>query len=178
MTTIEITGATFEETSERLKIVLPLKRQVVYLAIYSVLLIVWLGMFAYGIFFMATIAFSGERFAFAFTAILLLFLFVLYRLGKMMWRQWQFYVASREILFLYEGHMIIRRPVSFLGITTGYDRQYIRPFYYDDEQHSPAFAYGSQYVLLGRSLDRREAETLVQFLNGRYFPDYEPYDDE
>ena len=171
MLTLNIPGVTLEENAERLKIVVPLKRKWVYLTIYTILLLTWVAMVVYGLVFTWQMAFSGARFAFAFTALLLLFLFVLYRLGRTIWRQWQYYVAGREILFLFEDHLVIRRPVSLLGITTAYDRQFIRPFYYDDSQHSPAFEYGNLYILFGVGLPRAEAEELVQFLNGRYFPD-------
>jgi hypothetical protein len=122
-------------------------------------------------------AFSGERFALAFVFLLFIFLFVLYRLGKMIWRQWQYYVAAREILFLYEDHMVVRRPVSLFGITTGYSRAHIRPFDYDEAQHGPALEYGSVYVLIAQTVSRPESEALIRFLNGRYFPDYEDDDD-
>lgn len=176
-TTLNIDDVTLEENEDRLKIVIPLKQHWPFLLIYSVLLLVWIGMFFYSIIFTWRMAFSGERFALAFTFLLFLFLFVLYRLGKMIWRQWQYYVANREILFLYEDHMIVRRPVSLFGITTGYAREYMRPFYYDENQRGPAFEYGSLYVLIGLTLARPEAEKLIQFLNGRYFPDYEEDDD-
>jgi signal transduction histidine kinase len=170
MTVLNIAGVTLEENRDRLKIVLPVRRQWVYLGIYSLLLLVWLGMVVFGIIFTNRIAFSGERFAFVFTLLLLVFLFVLYRLGRIIWRQWQFYVANREILFLFDDHLVIRRPVSLLGITTAYDRQYVRPFRYDESQHSPIFEYGNRYVLFGLGLPRPDAEALVRFLNGRYFP--------
>jgi len=176
ITTLNIENVTLEESEERIKIVIPLKHRWPYLLIYSLLLLVWVGMFGYGLVYTWQIATSGEGFALAFTFLLLLFLFVLYRLGKMIWRQWQYYIANREILFLYEDHMIVRRPVSLFGITTGYDRQHMRPFYYDEEQHGPAFEYGSLYVLIGQTLGRAEAEELVRFLNGRYFPDFEDED--
>lgn len=171
MVALNIPGVMVEENAERLKIAVPLKRKWVYLAIYSTMLIIWVGMVLYGLIFTWQMAFSGARFAFAFTAILLLFLFLLYRLGRTIWRQWQYYVAGREILFLFEDHLVIRRPVSLLGITTAYDRPYIRPFYYDDSQHSPAFEYGNLYVLFAVGLPRPQAEELVRFLNGRYYPD-------
>ena len=175
-TTLNIDDVIFEESEDRLKIVIPLKRRWPYLLIYSILLLLWFGMLIYGLIYTWQIAFSGERFAFAFAVMLVIFLFVLYRLGKVIWRQWQYYVANREILFLYEDHMIVRRPVSLFGITTGYDREYVRPFYFDEKRNSAAFEYGHLYVLIGQTLERLEAEKLIGFLNGRYFPDYEDDD--
>jgi hypothetical protein len=176
MTVLNIAGVTLEENVGCLKIVLPVQRQWVYLGIYSLLLVVWLGMAVFGLIFTGRMAFSGERFAFVFTLLLLVFLFVLYRLGQTIWRQWQFYVANREILFLFDDHLVIRRPVSLLGITTAYDRQYVRPFHYDEAQHSPSFEYGNRYVPFGLGLSRPDAGELVQFLNGRYFPNYHDED--
>ncbi len=171
MVALSIPGVTLEENTERLKIVVPLKRKWIYLAVYSLLLATWLAMMVYGLIFTWQMAFSGARFAFAFTFLLLLLLLVLYRLGRTIWRQWQYFVAGREILFLFADHLVIRRPVSLLGITTAYDRPYIRPFYYDESQHSPAFEYGNLYVLFAVGLSQPDAEELVRFLNGRYFPD-------
>ncbi len=170
MIALNIPGITVEESTERLKIVLPIRRSRVYLGTYSILLLVWIGMLLYGLMFTWQIALSGARFAFVFTLLLLVFLFVLYRLGRIIWRQWQFYVANREVLFLFKDHLIIRRPVSLLGITHAYDRQYMRPFTYDHAKHSPAFEYGSLYILFGGSLPGPDGEALVVFLNGRYFP--------
>ena len=177
MAVLNIENVILEETDERLKVVIPLKRSWIFLPIYSILLLMWVGMFVFALVFAWQMAFSGERFALAFTILLLLFLFIMYRLGKMIWRQWQYYVANREILFLYEDHLVVRRPVSLFGITTGYAREYMKPFYYDNNQQSPAFEYGSLYVLVGQTLARPEAEKLIRFLNGRYFPDYEEDDD-
>lgn len=168
---LDIPGVTLEENSERLKIVLPVRRKWAYLGIYSLLLVVWLAMFVYGLIFTWQMAFSGAPYAFVFVLLLLLFLFILYRLGRLIWRQWQFYAVNREILFVFDDHLVIRRPLSLLGITTAYDRPHIRPFYYDDSQRSPAFEYGNLYVLFGVGLPRPDSEELVQFLNGRYFAD-------
>ncbi|MCP4360310.1 MAG: hypothetical protein GY796_20070 [Chloroflexi bacterium] len=171
MTLPTIDGLIFDETEARLKITLPVKRQWVYLSIYSLLLLSWLVMFVYGLIFTWRMAFSGERFAFAFTLLLLIFLFVLFRLGRLIWRQWQFQVATREIVFVDAEMLIVRRPVSILGITNGYGWQHIRPFYYDEERHSPAFEYGHLYVLFGQGLSRPQANELIAYLNGRYFAD-------
>lgn len=177
MTVLSVDYVLLEETEDRLKIIIPLKRPWLFVLIYSILLLVWVGMMVYSVIFTWQIAFSGERYALGFTFLLLLFMFVLYRLGKTLWRQWQYHIASREILFLYDDHMIIRRPVSLLGITTGYERQHMRPFYYDKDQNCPAFEYGNLYVLFGQTLPRPDAETFIRFLNGRYFPDFDEDDD-
>lgn len=176
MSILNIPRISTEESSERLKIVLPIKRQWGYLCIYSLLLLSWFAMFVYGFIYTWQTAVSGTRFATVFTFLLLGLLFILYRLGHIIWRQWQYYAANREILFLFEDHMVLRRPLSLWGITTAYDRAHIRPFYYHPERQTATFDYGSLYVPFAAALSRAEAESLIQFLNGRYFPNLD--DDE
>lgn len=166
----------FEENNERLKVVLPVKRHWVYLLLYSTMLLVWIGMAVYGIIFTVQMAFSGERFAFVFTVMLLVLLYLLYRLGKMVWEQWQYHVSDREILFIHKEMLIVRRPVSIFGITTAYDRAHVTPFYYSDKHHCPAFDYGHQHVYFGHDVPKDSVRRLIGYLNARYFPHY--YDDD
>ena len=81
----------FEENNERLKVVLPVKKQWIYLVLYSVMLLIWVGMFIYGLVFTWQMAFSGTRFAFVFTVMLLGLLYLLFILGHIVWGQWQYY---------------------------------------------------------------------------------------
>lgn len=74
--------------------------------------------------------------------------------------------------------MVIRRPVSMWGITTAYDRAHIRPFYFHPERQTPTFDYGSLYVPFAAALARSEADALIQFLNGRYFPNLDDDDED
>ncbi len=167
----------FEESKERLKIVLPTKRQWVYFLLYSLMLLTWVGMLVFGIVFTIQMAFSGERFAFVFTVMLLMLLYPLYRLGKMVWEQWQYYAANREILFIYKEMLILRRPVSIFGLTTAYDQAHVTPFYYSEKHHCPAFDYGHQHVYFGHNLPENPAERLIGYLNARYHPHYDENDD-
>jgi hypothetical protein len=167
----------FEENNERLKVVLPVKRHWIYLVLYTVMLLIWIGMLVYGIIFTAQMAFSGERFAFAFTVMLLGLLYFLFRLGKMVWEQWQYYAASREILFVHKEMLILRRPVSIFGITTAFDKTHVTPFYYSEKHRCPAFDYGHQHVYFGNDLPADPAGRLIGYLNARYYPQYDE-DDE
>ena len=167
----------FEENKERLKAVLPVQKHWVYLILYSVMLLIWVGMFIFGLIFTGQIAFSGERFAFVFTVMLLALLYILFRLGKIVWGQWQFYAANRELLFVHEEMLIVRRPVSIFGITTAYDRAHVTPFYFSEKHHCPAFDYGHQHVYFGQDLPLEPSRKLINYLNGRYYPHYDEDDD-
>ncbi len=167
----------FEENKERLKVVLPAKTHWVYLILYSIMLLVWVGMAIYGLIFTVQMAFSGERFAFVFTVMLVLLLYPLYRLGKTVWGQWQYYAANREILFIHKEMLILRRPVSIFGITMAFDKAHVTPFYYSDKHHCPAFDYGHQHVYFGHDLPLDSAGRLIGYLNARYYPHFDD-DDE
>ena len=167
----------FDENKERLKVVLPVKKHWVYLALYSIMLVIWVDMFAFGLVFTWQTAFSGERFAFVFTVMLLGLLYLLFVLGQIVWRQWQHYAANREILFIHEQMLIVRRPVSLFGITTAYDRAHVTPFYFSEKHNSPAFDYGHQHVYFGQDLPIDPAGRLIGYLNARYFPHYDEEDE-
>lgn len=166
----EIQQINFEETAERLKVTLPTRRNWALFLLYTLLLILWLACFVWGIIFtIKDIAFSGERYAFVFTIMLLIWLYIWYRLGKIIWSQWQDYAATREILFIDKDRLIIRRPVSVLGNTDAYDFIYVSPFFFSEKHGCPGFEYGKQRVYFGQGLDGESSQQLVQFLNARYF---------
>ncbi len=167
----------FDENKERLKVILPVKKHWVYLVLYSGMLLTWVGMFVFGLLFTWRMAFSGERFAFVFTVMLLVLLYLLVRLGRIVWGQWQYYAASREILFVHNEMLIVRRPVSIFGMTTAFDRAHVTPFYYSEKHHCPAFDYGHQHVYFGHDLPENPAGRLIGYLNARYHPHYDEDDD-
>lgn len=167
----------FEETRDWLKIVLPVRRNWILFTLFTILLIVWVAMLVVGIVFtVRDVAMSGEPFAFAFTVMLLALLFILFRFGRVLWGQWQYYTADREILFVNEDQLIVRRPVSILGTTDAYDMNHVSPFYYSEKHQCPAFDYAYQHVYFGRDLDRDEGLRLIAHLNERYFPDFDDED--
>ena len=164
----------FEEAPEWLKIVLPVRRNWILFALFTILLVVWIAMLVMGIVFtVRDVAMSGEPFAFVFTVMLLVLLFILFRFGRVLWGQWQYYTADREILFVNKEQLIVRRPVSILGMTDAYDMRHVSPFYYSEKHHCPTFDYAYQHVYFGRDLEQDEARTLVGYLNERYFPDFD-----
>ncbi len=174
-----IDGITFDTSQpDRLKVILPVKRNWFLFLAYSLMLLASMVLFFGGIVYAVQIAFSGARYAFAFVFLIVLFLFAVYRLWKFVWRQWQFYVSNREILFIDAQMLIIRRPVSILGITDAYDWQHVRPFSYSKEYSTPMFEYGQRNIFFGQSLSREQADKLIWGLNDRYFPEYDDYDGE
>ena len=168
----------FEETPDRLKVTLPTRRNWATLLLFSLLMILWVVGLVWGIIFtIIDIAFSGERYAFVFTIMLLIWLYLWYRLGKIVWRQWQYYVAAREILFIDKERLIIRRPVSILGITDAYDFDYVSPFFHSKEHNCPGFDYGKQRIYFGQGLDGESSRQLILELNARYFSAFDDDDD-
>ena len=170
----KIRHVSLDESDDRLKVVLPVQRKWIWLLLFSLLLILWMVGLVWGIIFtIRDIAFSGERYAFVFTVMLLIWLYLWYRLGKILWKQWQYYVASREILFIDKERLIIRRPVSLLGITDAYDFDYVSPFFHSEEHSCPGFDYGKQRIYFGQGLTEEASQQLVNYLNGRYFSYYD-----
>ena len=100
---------------------------------------------------------------------LLVWLYLWYRLGKILWRLWQYYASTREIVFIDKKRLIIRRPVSILGITDAYDFEHVSPFYFSSKHECPGFDYGNQRVYFGQDLSGGSAQKLVEMLNDRYF---------
>lgn len=174
----EIDGITFDSSREdRLKIILPVKRKWHLFLLYTIMLIACIILFVGGIGFTIQNGFTGERYAWAFIFLAILFMFALYRLSKSVWKQWQFYASSREILFIDEKMLIIRRPLSILGITDAYDWAQVRPFTYSQKYSTPMFDYGQRNIFFGQDLTHEQADKLIWALNDYYFPEYDDYDD-
>ncbi len=167
----EISFISFGENDERLKVVMPLTRNRLYTAIYGTLLVVWIGA---TIVLLALLVQQPIR-SMQFVYILVYFLivavwaYVWYRLGKHIVRYLGYYGATREILFVNDQTLIIRRPLSLLGTTTAYDMKHVGPFRYNENQQAVAFDYGSRGGLFGSGLSRSEAEKLADYLNRQYF---------
>jgi len=175
----DIGRITLEDQPEWLKIILPIKRNLLLFVLFTVALVVWV-VFVIGmlIFLVRDVILVGERFAFAFTIILLIWLAIWLWVGKKVWERWQYYAASREILFINKERLIIRRPVSIWGLTEAFDMEHIRPFYVSKRHGYPTFEYGSQKVYFGIGLLDDETSELVQTLNSLYFRRYDLDDDE
>jgi hypothetical protein len=168
-----ISGVHFEQKPERLKIVLPVKRNWPFLIIYTILMLTWLVMMIWGLIFIVQVALSRERYGFVFIIMLLIGLLIMWRFGRFLWRQWANYMSDREILFINPEVLIVRRPVSIWGNTDAYDMKHVRPFYESANPPALAFDYGSHHVYTGEALTAEAREALRQFLNVQYFPDHD-----
>lgn len=155
-----------EETPDRLKVSLPVQRSAFLLGLFSVALIVWVA----SLVVMGRYLLTGQSPFFVLTVLIILWLLVWLWFGRYLWNRWQYFAADREILFADKEQIILRRPVSILGLTSNYDRRHVTPFYFSDKHHCLAFDYAYAHVYFGHSLARSEAEQLAQELNDRLFP--------
>ena len=169
-----IAGVHFEQDPERLKIVLPAKRKWLLLGIYSLLVLVWLGMLIAGVVFLARILFSGESYRITFAVMILLFLLILYWFGRKVASQWMDYLSNREVLFFNREELILRRPVSILGNTYVYDRSHVQKLYRSETPRALAFDYGYRHIYFGEALSQEAGDTLLSYLNSRYFQKTDP----
>jgi signal transduction histidine kinase len=170
--TEEIGRITLEDKPEWLKVTLPVKRNWVFFLLFSAAMVFWLlVLFAAFLFLIRDVILPGERYAFVFSVIIIVWIVVWLWVGRILWRRWQYYAAVREIMFINEKQLIIRRPVSIWGLTEAFDMDYVRPFYISDRHHCPTFDYGSQKVYFGISVTETEGEQLIRAINARYFPE-------
>ncbi len=167
-----IADVTFEETPERLKVVLPVRRQWPYLLVYSGLLLTWLGATVWMLVLLFGVS-RGEMsvsFLIVWVIILLIWAYLWYRLGSFVWRWWQYFAAAREILFVSPAMLVVRRPLSLLGVTDAYAMEHVSPFYYSEKYRAVAFDYGSRGGLFAQGLELPAAQELILVLNRRFFP--------
>jgi len=168
----EINNIIIEETEERLKVIIPVRINWLLLILFTAVLVVWLGMLLVVLLYLI----RGMSSSFVLTAILVIWIVIWLWFGRFLSTRWQYQAANREILFIDDDLLIIRRPVSIFGLTTSYDRQHIGPFYYSENHDCPAFDYAFLHVYFGRSLEKEPAKELLEALNNRLFPGLE--DDE
>lgn len=164
---VQMDWVQLQDGDERLKVVLPIERNWLLYGLFSVSLLVWIGMMV-GV----LAAMFREQFGFLLNVMLLIWLAIWVWFGRVLWRRWQYFAAVREILFVNEQQLLVRRPVSILGTTDVYDMRHVSPFYYSEKHHCPAFDYAYQHVYFGQSLPSDVANELVADLNRRYFPDF------
>ena len=161
-----------EESPERLKITIPDRIRWSLLLIYTLAMVTWVAM----IFIVLSYLFRGQSSSLILSALLVLWLLAWLLFGRFVWTRWQYQAAKREVVFIDEEQIVIRRPVSILGITTAYDLQHVSPFYFSEKHNCPAFDYAYMHVYFGRSVSMVEAQELIELLNNRLFPDYEAED--
>jgi len=166
----------FEENDERTKVTIPLERQTLYWILYTSMLVVWVvgsvwgAAVVIGFIREGNFGFSGLYLVAYFIILLLVAIFWFY-LGRKVWTQWQYFAANREILFFYPDRLIVRRPVSLLGVTDAYAREHVSRFSMDDKLNCPAFDYGNYRIPVGMTLPEDEGEALISELNQRFYPD-------
>ncbi len=166
-----ISDVHFEQTSEWLKVVVPVKRSWPYLAIYTILLVMWVVMLVWGVVYAVQIFLSGASYRFVFVIMLAVILFTLFRFGRFLRRQWATYFSNREVLLINNEEFIVRRPISIWGNTDVYDMEHVTPLYVHDKQQALAFGYGSRHIFFGEGLKDEARRALAAELNERYFAD-------
>lgn len=137
--------------------------------VYTLSLVIWVAMLALVIAYVL----RGLSSSFVLTALIVLWTIVWFWFGRFLWNRWQYHAANREILFIDDEQIIIRRPVSILGQTTAYDLNHVSPFYFSEQHDCAAFDYAFLHVYFGMGLDHEDGRELVAELNERYFPDEE-----
>lgn len=165
-----ISGVHFEQTPDRLKIVLAARRKWPFLILYSVLVLMWLVMLVWGVVYLVQILRSGAAYRFVFGIMIVVLLVVLYRFGRFLLRQWATYLSNREVIFLNSEEVIVRRPVSIWGNTDVYGLEHASPFYESRSPAALAFDYGYRHVYFGEALAADARAALKQYLNQQYFP--------
>lgn len=165
-----ISQAHFEQTPERLKIVIPAARNWAYLTLYSILMLMWLVMIIGGAIYLVQTLFSGQSYRFVFAIMIFILLAILLRFGRFLGRQWAQYLSNREVIFINQEELIVRRPVSIWGNTDVYDIEHVSPIYEAEEPETLAFDYGYRHVYFGGGITAEARQALQQFLNRTYFP--------
>lgn len=160
----------FEQTPERLKIVIPATRNWAYLTLYSILMLMWLVMIIGGSIYLVQTLFSGQSYRFVFAIMIFILLAILLRFGRFLGRQWAQYLSNREVLFINQEELIVRRPVSIWGNTDVYDIEHVSPIYVADAPETLAFDYGYRHIYFGGGITAEARQALQQFLNRTYFP--------
>lgn len=172
-----ISDVHFEQTPERLKIVMPLRRKWLFLIPYSILAFSWMVMVVWGLVYLVQILFSRQSYRFVFALMIIVLLLILLSFGKFLMRQWAHYLSNREIVFINREELIVRRPVSIWGNTDAYDMAHVTHFYQADKPLALAFDYGYRHIYVGEALTAAGRHALLQYLNQTYFPGYDEDED-
>ena len=157
----------YDDGLERSKAVITLRRRWGVLVLYSITLIVWIAMLALFLVYLI----GGYSSSIVLTILMLVWLVIWLGFGRFLWKRWQHQAAGREILFVDKEKLIVRRPISILGITTAYDMGHVSPLYFSDKHNCPAFDYAYLHVYFGQDLQSHDAEELIEAINNRWFPD-------
>ena len=173
----------FEENDERVKVIIPIERQPLYWGLYSLMLIIWIFSSVWGastvigFFRQGSFGLTGVYLG-AYIFILLLVAVFWFYLGRKVWTQWQYFTATREILFFYPEKLIVRRPVSLLGVTDAYSREHVSRFSLDSKLNCPAFDYGTFRIPVGMTLPVEESKAFISEINRRFYANIPEDDDD
>lgn len=167
-----ISDVHFEQTAERLKIVLPVRRKWPFLIIYSLLALAWVVMLVWGVIFLVQILFSGQSYRFLFALMIVILLLILLRFGKFLMRQLAQFLSNREVIFINREELIVRRPVSIWGNTDVYDMAHVTHIYEAESPRALAFDYGYRHIYVGEALAADARQALMRHLNQTYFPNH------
>lgn len=168
----DIEGVTVGESDGQFKVIMPAHRNRLFLAIYSVLMLVWIGVSIAMIVTLFGVSVAGMRtlFVIIWILILVVWAYVWYRLGRNVWRYFRYFAATREILFIDEEILIVQRPFAIMGVTDGYDMEHVGPFFYHKKYEGIAFEYGTRAGVFGQGLEKDPARQLARLLNHQFFP--------
>lgn len=174
---------TVEENASRVKITIPLRRLWPYWLTYTLLLLIWIFGTIWGIQTLISYIIVGNYgfeggFLIAWIIILVIIAGFWVYMGNTVWKRWQYYTSNREILFFYTDKLIVRRPLSLLGVTEAYDRQYVSYFRFDEKVSGVVFDYGTFRIPVGATLVPEESMALIGLINQRFFPDIFEEDDD
>lgn len=158
---------TFEESDDRMKVVLPLGLNWPMLALHSLAILVWMGMLIAVIVYLL----RGLSSSFVLSVMLVIWMLIWLWFGRFLWSRWQYHAANREVIFIETEQLILRRPVSILGLTWAYDMNHVSRLYYSEQHRCPAFDYAYLHVYFGRSLKEEQARKLIEVVNDRFFPE-------
>ncbi len=100
---------------------------------------------------------------------IVIMLLVLFRFGRFLGRQWATYLTDREVIFVNQEELIVRRPVSIWGNTDVYDMQHVTPMYLTEDGDTLGFDYGNRHIYFGSGLTTEARQALCRFLNDTYF---------
>lgn len=173
----------FEENDERVKVIIPLARQPLYWGLYSSMLLIWVIGSIWGIATLISFFNNGSSglsgvYLGAYIFIIVVIAIFWFYLGKKVWTQWQYFSATREILFFYPERLIVRRPVSLLGVTDAYAREHVSRFSLDSKLNCPAFDYGNFRIPVGMTLPMEESNALISEINRRFYANIPEEDGE
>jgi hypothetical protein len=89
----------------------------------------------------------------------------------MLWRNWRFNIASRELVYVNKDVFQIHRPAPIRSLADAFDMRYMSPFLANEKYSCAEFQYGKvKRQLFGLGLEASEVPILVNFLNRRFFP--------